>query len=228
MLTARAIGLDYQQGTIRIILARGVERTQLLGAKLFTVATASLVTLVALLVYLALLGTVFVGLTAGNLNALSMLSSSFWPDTWTYVLTILVSMAATLMMATAASVIGKSLSFGLSVGLLFFPADNIGATVSAILYSLTNNDFWLKISAYLLGPNLNVLPSVLLPLATRTVTLQGWHDGGAAGARIFTGHHTLCQLRCHPFARGHRAVHYRFYRCGVRRDATARCARVSL
>jgi len=37
VLTARVFGLDYQQGTIRIILARGVGRLQLLGAKLLTV-----------------------------------------------------------------------------------------------------------------------------------------------------------------------------------------------
>jgi ABC-type transport system involved in multi-copper enzyme maturation permease subunit len=40
--TARMVGLEYQQGTIRILLARGVGRLQLLGAKLVTMALVGL------------------------------------------------------------------------------------------------------------------------------------------------------------------------------------------
>src|SRR5215470_18172209 len=46
VLTARTIGLEYQLGTIRVLLARGVGRLQLLFAKLLTVAIIALVLLV--------------------------------------------------------------------------------------------------------------------------------------------------------------------------------------
>jgi len=47
ILTARTVGLEYQLGTIRVLLSRGVGRLQLLFAKLFTVALIALILLAA-------------------------------------------------------------------------------------------------------------------------------------------------------------------------------------
>ncbi|HEX9131084.1 MAG TPA: ABC transporter permease subunit, partial [Ktedonobacteraceae bacterium] len=54
ILTARTVGLEYQLGTIRVLLSRGVGRLQLLFAKLLTVIVIALILLAAglLLVYL--------------------------------------------------------------------------------------------------------------------------------------------------------------------------------
>src|SRR2546429_1109115 len=56
ILTARVIGLEYQLGTIRILLARGVGRLQLLLVKLLTIVlVALLILVVGLLLNVALM-----------------------------------------------------------------------------------------------------------------------------------------------------------------------------
>jgi ABC-2 type transport system permease protein len=48
-----------------------------------------------------------------------------------YVLTIATNMGVTILLAAAVSVLGRSLAFGLSAALVWFPVDNIG-TVAKI------------------------------------------------------------------------------------------------
>jgi ABC-2 type transport system permease protein len=174
VLTARVFGLDYQQGTIRIILARGVGRLQLLGAKVLTVTLAALALLGAGVLADWLYAVVFTGAAAGNLNSLNALTPAFWLDVRLYVLTIAISMGVTILMATAASVLGRSLSFGLAAGLVFFPADNILSTILTLLAQVTNNNFWSNLTGYLLGPNLNAMPATwIAPLAGARVFSPG-------------------------------------------------------
>ena len=161
VITARIVGLEYQLGTIRVLLSRGVGRLQLLFAKLLTVAIIALILLVIGLVLNYLLTLILVAGVTGNLNAYSALNSQFWSDAWTYVLTILLNMAVTILLAVAASVVGRSLSFGLSAALIFFPIDNIGTIIMQLAYRVTHNDFWLSATAYFLGPNLNTMPTAI-------------------------------------------------------------------
>lgn len=161
IVAARIVGLEYQLGTIRVLLSRGVGRLQLLFAKLLTVAIIGLILLVIGLVLNYLLTLLLVAGITGNLNAYNALNSQFWSDAWTYVLTILLNMAVTILLAFAASVVGRSLSFGLSAALVFFPIDNIGTVVMQLAYRVTHSDFWLSATAYFLGPNLNVMPTAI-------------------------------------------------------------------
>ncbi len=163
VLTANVIGLEYQLGTIRILLARGVGRLQLLATKLLAVALVAIILLVVGLLLNAILLCVGISAVTGNLNALQSLTPTFWSDMQVYVLTIALSMGVTILLAAAVSVLGRSLAFGLSVALIWFPADNIGSIVLLYAYRLTHYDFWQNISAYLLGPNLNAMPTVLTP-----------------------------------------------------------------
>ena len=137
ILAARVVGLEYQLGTIRVLLSRGVGRLQLLFAKLLTLAIIALVLLVIGLVLNYLLTTILVAGVTGNLNAYSALNSQFWLDAWTYVLTILLNMAVTILLAVAVAVVGRSLSFGLSAALIFFPIDNIGTIIMQLAYRVT-------------------------------------------------------------------------------------------
>ncbi|MDQ6661212.1 MAG: ABC transporter permease, partial [Chloroflexota bacterium] len=166
ILMARVIGLEYQLGTIRVLLSRGVGRLQLLLAKLLTVGIIGLLLFIVGLVYNAILLTGLLAFTVGNLNAFNAITSTFWSDTWTYMLTVLLSMGVTILMATAVSVLGRSLAFGLSAAVIWFPIDNIGEIFLFLANRITHNDFWLNVTAYLLGPNLNVMPgSILSPQA---------------------------------------------------------------
>ncbi|HEY0756087.1 MAG TPA: ABC transporter permease subunit [Ktedonobacteraceae bacterium] len=156
ILTARVIGLEYQLGTIRVLLARGVGRLQLLLAKL---TALTLVALLLLLSCLVMNAVMLGGALAwhGSLNLLLDIKG----DLVLYVLTVLISTVASLLLATAATVLGRSLAFGLSAALVFFPLDNFGALLLPLGYRLTHSDFWPQITAYLLGPNLNQMSATL-------------------------------------------------------------------
>jgi ABC-2 type transport system permease protein len=169
ILTARVIAMEYQLGTIRVLLPRGAGRLQLLFAKLLAVVIIALILLVIGLLLNYLLTIILVSGISGNLNALSTLNSTFWSDAGIYVLTILVNMGVTILLATAAAVIGRSLAFGLSAALVFFPIDNIGTIVMQLAYRVTYSDFWLSATAYFLGPNLNTMPVSLT--SNRVVTI---------------------------------------------------------
>jgi ABC-type transport system involved in multi-copper enzyme maturation permease subunit len=171
ILSAMVVGLEYQQGTIRILLGRGVGRLQLLGAKALALAVVGAVLLVALLVYDYLLALGVMLVKAGNLDALKAATPHFWAETRLYLLTVVISMAATLALGICVSVVGRSLAFGVGVGLSWFAADNIGVIILLLIANFTNSDFWLKVSGFFLGPVLNTLPTLLI--APHVLTVQG-------------------------------------------------------
>lgn len=163
ILTATVIGREYQLGTIRVLLARGVGRVQLLLAKIAAIVFIAIVTLLVCLV-VQIAGQLILQLAlTGNFDKLNHLPTDYLYHCWLYLVTILISMGTTILMTTAFSVLGHSMVFGLSAGLAFFPADNIGSTFMLLGYELTKNDGWKNITAYFLGPNLNVMAPAMLP-----------------------------------------------------------------
>jgi ABC-2 type transport system permease protein len=169
VITATAIGLEYQLGTIRVLLSRGVGRLQLLAAKLSAIVIVALAVFVTGLLYNVLLMSGLLLIMVGNVNAYNALTPAFWTEAQQYTLTVLISMGATILMATAAAVVGRSLTFGLSIALAWFPIDNIGTIFLVLANRLTHNDFWLNVSAYLFGPNLNIMPTALITSAKTEV-----------------------------------------------------------
>jgi len=162
ILTARVFGLEYQLGTIRILLGRGVGRLQLLSAKLLAVVLVALAVFVGALVYESIWSVILFLSAAGNLNVLSAATSTFWSDTGMFMVTVLISMGATILLAMAVTTIGRSLSFGLSAALSWFAIDNFGVIIMGLAFRLTGNDFWQNVTAYFLGPNLNVMQEVVV------------------------------------------------------------------
>jgi ABC-2 type transport system permease protein len=181
ILTACVFGREYQLGTIRVLLARGIGRLQLLFAKLLAVILVALFALIVCLAFTVLLQGLQMLMLAGNFDALKALNADFWHNIGVYVLTVLISMGATILLTTALTALGRSFVFGLSAALVFFPADNFGTIFLLLAYKLTNNNFWLNITAYLLGPNLNQMPAALVPAhfenygASPYVTVDGTH-----------------------------------------------------
>lgn len=170
VITARAIGLEYQQGTIRILLARGVGRVQLLSAKLTAVAIVALGMIVGSVILNTILLVFDYSVVYGQGSAFSTLTSDFWAHIWAYATTVLISMVATILLAACVTVIGRSLSFGLTAAMSWFPADNFAVLVLFLVGRLTKSDFWDKLPAYFLGPILNQLPSAYVPSLLITVT----------------------------------------------------------
>jgi ABC-2 type transport system permease protein len=133
-----------------------------------------------------------IGLT-GNLDSFNALNSVFWSDARIYVLTILLNMGVTILLATAAAVVGRSVTFGLSAALVFFPIDNIATIIMTLAYRITHNDFWLSTTAYLLGPNLNAMAPSLTNGRAESIgatPLYGVIAGQAHGIQV-DGTHTV-------------------------------------
>ncbi|GCE26091.1 hypothetical protein KDA_15750 [Dictyobacter alpinus] len=185
VLVAYVIGLEYQMGTIRILVARGVGKLTLLAAKVTSVAIAALLVMLLSAVVVVICICILLLAKAGNLDAFKALTGQFWADTGTYTLTVLVSAAVTILLGTAFSMLGRSLTIGLSAGLAWFPVDNIGAQFLQLAYLITKNDFWKNVTAYFLGPNLNTMAAQVLPAKL------GFNSAGIAPLVKVDGAHTL-------------------------------------
>lgn len=163
VLAAHVVGLEYQLGTIRILLGRGIGRLRLLAAKVAALALVALALMAfGLLVELAFAWAI-VGANAGAANPASALGAEFWTDVRFYALCVLVNAGVTLLLGVAASAVGRSLSFGLAVGLSWFAVDNLAGIPLTLLAQVTHSDVWLKLSGLLLGPLLNRLPDEIAP-----------------------------------------------------------------
>ncbi len=187
VLTSFTIGREYQYGTIRILLARGVGRVQLLLTKLAMLALIALALLAVFTLLTALLTCALIFALVGNLNALSALTPSFWSNIGIDLLAVIISMGATILMAAAMNALGRSLTFGLSATLIWFPVDNIGTLVMNVIAELTHSDFWRTITSYFLGSLLNRLPDYLLPPAAQT----GFQSFGAQPLVHVSASHAL-------------------------------------
>jgi ABC-2 type transport system permease protein len=161
IITAHMIGQEYSLGTIRVVLARGVGRVQLLMAKLTAAVILGLAVLVIGLLENLLLAALQVQVVTGSLSALTSLPASVWHDLGLYALSVGISMLVTILTATAITVLFRSLAGGLSVSVIWFPVDNFLTLMLMLVYRLTNDTFWLNVTAYLLGPNLNTMAGVL-------------------------------------------------------------------
>jgi ABC-2 type transport system permease protein len=161
--TARLIGMEYSGGTIRVLLARGVGRLQLLFGKLTALALIALGVVIVTLALDLLLAVLLSLLTVHNLDLFKSANGAFWSDAGTYLLLALLSLGVTILMATAVTVVGRSLVLGLTIALIWYPAENIATIFLALGNRLTNSDFWLLLSGDFLGPNLNAMPSLILP-----------------------------------------------------------------
>jgi hypothetical protein len=109
----------------------------------------------------------------GNLDLIKVLTPAFWAGACIAILPVLVSMGVSILLAAALPIVSRSLSFGLAGALGWFAADNIVVLFLRLIAILTNNDAWLKVSGYLLGPELNAMPSIIVPALTITGAFRG-------------------------------------------------------
>ena len=157
IVSSRLVSLEYSGGTIRTVLARGTGRLHLLGAQLVALAISGLVVLAAFIAVCAATLYAVVVAWQGSFTPITSLPQVAWTDTWINLLVALVSMAFCILLGTTAAVVGRSVAFGVGAALAFFPADNFGTVVMALANRLTNQDVWLQVNQYFLGPTLNQL-----------------------------------------------------------------------
>jgi ABC-2 type transport system permease protein len=169
ILTSYVIGQEFQFGTIRILLSRGAGRVQLLLAKLSALVLVALALVVFALIADSIMLALVIIYLQGNLNALQAITPAFWSNSGLYLLTVLISMGATILMAVAVNALFRSLALGMSAALAWFAVDNMGLLFLALATRVTGSNFWLNVSAYALGPNLNLMPRVVLPASIHAV-----------------------------------------------------------
>lgn len=189
--TARLVGMEYSLGTIRVILARGTGRIQLLLAKL---ASAMVLALGLLIGYwlLAAIGTgILVLHQTGSLMPLTELRTVVWGNLASSVLSCAISAGSCVVVGVAISTLARSVAGGLLVSVLFFPIDNALVLIFAQLHRIAAPGPWGLASGLLLGPSLNHLPTLLasgrvvpagalpapvvhLPLGVTLLVVFGW------------------------------------------------------
>ena len=163
ILAAHVIGQEYQHGTIRVLLGRGVGRLHLLVAKATALAIVALLLMAGGMLIELLFGWGIVTTLANGQQPWRVLGAEFWTDARFYLLCLLINAGATLLLGVAAPVVGRSLSFGLAVGLSWFAVDNLLSIPLSLLSQFTHSDLWARISGLLLGPVLNRLPDEIAP-----------------------------------------------------------------
>jgi ABC-2 type transport system permease protein len=180
---SRLFAMEYSSGTIRIIYARGTGRLRLLLAKMITLAVIGVLLLAGYLLLTGTLIAILVNTWAGSLAPIQGLPSQFWQDMGWWVAVQGMSMGVAILMAAAAAGIGRSLAFAMAASLAFFPVDNFVTILLALGSRITRQDHpWLDISRYLLGPNLNVVLTLIEPghraraaFATPLLPVDGTH-----------------------------------------------------
>jgi ABC-2 type transport system permease protein len=161
LVGSRLVAMEYGSGTIRVVLSRGTSRLGLLGAQYAALAITAVLMLAAFaVVAVAFLYAVVVA-WRGGFAPIASLPPVAWTDTWWSLLVAVVSMTACILLSATAAVVGRSMAFGVGVAMAFFPADNFGTLVMALLGRLTHLDVFPRLTQYLLGPALNHLPGAL-------------------------------------------------------------------
>jgi ABC-type transport system involved in multi-copper enzyme maturation permease subunit len=159
--SSRLVSMEYGSGAIRVVLARGTGRLGLLAAQYTALAIAAALVLAAFLLVAAVFLYATVVAWQGSFAPIASLPQVAWADTWRVLLAAAISSAVCILLGTAAAVVGRSVAFGVGVATAFFPADNFGTIVMALLGRLTHLDVWGQLTQYFLGPALNRLPGSL-------------------------------------------------------------------
>lgn len=159
--SSRLFGMEYSSGTIRVLLARGLGRVQLYFAKVAALLLLGFLLFAGFSAIAAGMMEVAIhSWTGGGIGGLDAAAREYLQ-----VVMVLagLSVGVTILLGSAAAIVGRSLAFGIGVAMGFFPADNFGTLILYILQRITGLDLFSNLTAYLLGPNLNVLPSLLDP-----------------------------------------------------------------
>jgi ABC-type transport system involved in multi-copper enzyme maturation permease subunit len=192
ILAVMLVAAEFQFGTIRIVLGRGVGRIRLLLAKISALLVAGLIALVVILA-LNFVELAIVAAAQGQSGAVfGHIPSYLWPDAGLYLLTILYNLVVTMLFAVFVTVLSRSLAVGLVVALVYFFVENIVGAILQAVGGATNNKIWSDIPKYFLGTNLSQLAPAALParsiLASPGVVARG---GGGVGGTAFDATHAI-------------------------------------
>jgi len=158
---SRLLGMEYDLGTVRVLFSRGTGRQQLLAAKIAALSIYALI-LLAGIVALSTIGTVVVVQhQTGSLSALQGLPLAAWENVGLAILSCAISEFSCILLSVAMAALLRAVTGGMLLAILFFPIDNGLSMALNQLTVITKSDLWKDATAFLYGPNLNHLPSLL-------------------------------------------------------------------
>ena len=160
MLAASFIGTEYQWGTLRQTLARGVERNSYFGSKYITLAILIWLFVCGLTLFLLIAGMITTWLVTGGISW-DFISS----DTAGFLLSAM-GLVTLIMLAYATftalfSTLFKSTMVGLVVGVLYLQTENI--IIRKILFITDSSDIPPEWLSYTIGYNADYLIGFLAP-----------------------------------------------------------------
>jgi ABC-2 type transport system permease protein len=180
LLGARLVAMEYDSGTIHVLLGRGAGRLRLLFAQMAALALVATILLVGYLV-LATASMALLINSFGDLRLVRDLPGTAWTELAVTVLAMVVSMLICILLGVSAAVIGRSMAFGIGAAMAVFPADNFGTIILGLISRATHQQWIGEVTGYLLGPNLNVFAGTLehrktnAPFASPLVTVSAEH-----------------------------------------------------
>jgi ABC-type transport system involved in multi-copper enzyme maturation permease subunit len=192
ILAVMLVAAEFQFGTIRIVLGRGVGRIRLLLAKISALLIAGLIAL-AVILALNCAELAILAAAQGKSDAVfGHIPSYLWSDAGLYLLTMLYNLVVTMLFAVFVTALSRSLAIGLVVAIVYFAVEGIVAAIFQGVGGATNNKIWSDIPNYFLGTNLSQLAPAALPvraiLNTTGVVARG---GGGAGGTAFDATHAI-------------------------------------
>ncbi|MBO0684692.1 MAG: hypothetical protein J2P45_16180, partial [Candidatus Dormibacteraeota bacterium] len=158
LIASRTVAQEYHLGTIQVLVGRGVGRVRLLLAQVASfaiLAAGSLVIGVAAGCVLALL------LVPGLAASLHTMPAVFWRDAGLNLAATTLSIAACLLLGAFVAALTRSSGVSLAMAVAWMPVENLLVLLIGVVVSVTNADGLMQLSAYLLSPNLNLLPQAL-------------------------------------------------------------------
>jgi ABC-type transport system involved in multi-copper enzyme maturation permease subunit len=158
VITVFAVGVDYQFGTLRVILGRGVGRSQFLLGKIVALFIFAILVQVCGVIFNSIVLSALISMQTGSLDAMGFILAHFSSIFVQYFLYLTLNMWISILLATFLTVISRSLTFGMAATLLWFPFD----TIASILFSQLSGSILPKLAASLLGPNLNMIPHTVI------------------------------------------------------------------
>jgi hypothetical protein len=179
VISARTIAQEYDLGTVQVLVGRGVGRVRLLLAELTALAGLA----VGGLVLGASIGCALAAVLVPGLAAsLPSLPAAFWRDAGLELAATADSLAACLLLGAFVAALSRSMTLSLTMSVAWMPFENLLVVLLGVTAALTSADGLRVVSAYLLAPNLNLLPQALEPwrevpvfLATPLVDLDATH-----------------------------------------------------
>jgi ABC-2 type transport system permease protein len=158
---SRLLAMEYDLGTIRVLLSRGTGRQQLLLAKIAALSIYALLLLVGFAVLAAIGTVVAVQHQTGSLSTLQGLPVVAWENVGLALLSCAISEFSCVLLSVTMAALLRSVASGMVLAVVFFPVDNGLSMALSQLTNLTKSHVWENATAFLYGPNLNHLPGLL-------------------------------------------------------------------